>query len=110
MNAPPNTVIILAGVPYQLRWDKRAMFRADEIGLFAKRAKPGLGLALGAKYVWAMLPDAGREKHPTPEDVAAVLPPLAEAWEIVNNAVAAGRETSEKNGRGSTNGPSPASS
>lgn len=109
MQAPPNTVLILAGVPCQLRWDKRALFRADEVGLFTKR-EPGLGLATGAKYVWAMMPDAAREKHPTPEDVAAIMPPLPEVWEAINNAIAAGRDVFEKNVLGSTSGPSPASS
>ncbi len=109
MQAPANTVLILDGTPYQLRWDKRAMFRADEVGLFSKR-EPGLGLATGAKYVWAMMPDAGRSKLKTPEDVANAMPPLSEVWEAINNAIAAGSDVFEKNVLGSTSGLLPASS
>lgn len=109
MNAP-NTVLILRGEPYQLRWDKGAMFRADELGVFGK-SKPGIGLAKAAKYVCAMLPKEGREKYPEPQDVAAVLPPLAEVWPIVNSAIEAAGETCDpKNVIGSTNGRSPSSS
>lgn len=110
MNAPPNTVLILDGHPYQLRWDKAAMFRADEIGLF-DRKKPGIGLAQAAKYVWAMLPAAGRERHATPEAVAVAMPPLVEVQAAIGATLEAGREaTSEKNVFGSTSGPLPASS
>lgn len=110
VKVPPNTVVILGGQPYQLRWDKAAMFRADEIGLFEKR-KPGIGLAGAAKYVWCMIPAEGRERFAAPVDVATVLPPLAEAWETITNAIDAGKEgTSAKNVFGSTSGPLPASS
>lgn len=110
MDAPPNTVLVLEGTPYQLRWDKAAMFRADELGLFERR-RPGIGLALMAKYVHAMLPDAGRERYATPQAVAVALPPLAEVQGVVENALDAGKEaTSAKNVFGSTNGRLPASS
>ncbi len=110
MNAPPNTVVVLDGTPYQLRWDKAAMFRADEIGLF-DRKRPGIGLAQAAKYVFAMLPAAARERYTTPEAVAVVMPPLVEVHATISAALEAGREaTSEKNVFGSTSGPLPASS
>lgn len=112
MNAPPNTVVILAGTPYALKWDKGAMYRADELGLFDRR-KPGLGIAAAAKYLWAMAPAACRERFPTPLEVAEALPPMEElpaVWEAINNAVAAGREGDEKKAGGSTSGRLPASS
>lgn len=111
VKAPPNTVVVLGGTPYQLRWDKGAMFRADEIGLFEKR-KPGIGIAAGAKYIWAMGPASLRETYATPEAVAEAFPDggLRELWEAINNAVAAAKETTPKNGNGSTSGLSPASS
>lgn len=109
LKAPPNTVVILGGTPYRLSWDKGAMYLADELGLFEKR-KPGLGLAVGAKYVWAMAPEAAREKYPTPKAIAEVLGELSEVWDAINNAVALAKDTGPKNASGSTNGPSPASS
>jgi len=110
VNAPPNTVVVLDGTPYQLRWDKAAMFRADEIGLFGKHL-PGVGLARAAKYVWAMLPETGRTKYAQPVHVAEALPPLAEVWPTINNAIkVAGPGAEPKNVVGSTSGPSPASS
>lgn len=110
VKAPPNTVIILTGHPYKLTWDKAAMFRADEIGVYEKR-KPGIGLALMAKYVWAMLPDAGRERFAIPQEVAVAMPSLREVQDIVENAMDAGKEaTDPKNVFGSTNGRKPSSS
>jgi hypothetical protein len=79
----PQAVIILGGSePCQLRWDKAAMFRADECGVFTTK---GVGFAKAAKYVWAMLP--------------------------INAAIkAAGEGMSPKNVYGSTSGRSPSSS
>lgn len=112
MNAPPNTVVILAGTPYALKWDKGAMYRADELGLF-DRKKMGLGIAAAAKYLWAMAPAACRERFASPVEVAEALPSLAEMpaiWDTINNAVNSGREGDEKKAAGSTSGPLPASS
>lgn len=110
VKVPPNTVLILGGTPYKLVWDKAAMFRADEIGVFGKR-RPGIGLAQAAKYVWCMLPAGGREALQSPEEVAVALPALTEVWVAVNNAIAAGGEaTDPKNVVGSTSGRSRASS
>lgn len=106
-----NVVVILGGTPYALKWDKGAMYRADELGLFEKR-KPGIGLAAAAKYVWCMAPAALRERCAGPEQVAELLDvaALRDVWDAINNAVSASRDVPEKNGNGSTNGPSPASS
>ena len=112
MQAPANTVVILGGVPYQLRWDKGAMFRADSLGLFDAN-KPGIGFAAAIKYVWCMAPAALRDKYATPEALADVFPDapeIGEIWQAINNAVEAGKGGSEKNGAGSTSGPLPASS
>ncbi len=110
VKVPPNTVIILGSKPYKLTWDKAAMFRADEIGVYEKR-KPGIGLALTAKYVWAMLPDEGRDQFATPQAVAVAMPPLREVNAIASNAIEAGKEaTDPKNVFGSTNGRKPSSS
>lgn len=104
-----STTIKLAGKPYVLKWDKGAMFDADEVGVYT--GKQGAGLAMAAKYVWAMLPPAGRKAYPTPRDVFKDLPPLAEAWPIINAALDAGHEdTDPKNVFGSTSGRSRASS
>ncbi len=112
MNAAPNTTVLLAGSPYALRWDKGAMFRADELGLF-ERKRPGIGLASAAKYVWCMGPAALRDRFVTPEAVAEAFPPfneLAGVWSAINAAVAASKEDGEKKDAGSTNGHLPASS
>lgn len=112
MKAGPNTTVILGGIPFGLRWDKGAMFRADDLGLFERR-KPGIGLAAAAKYVWCMGPAGLRERYATPEAVAEAFPKLTqlgEIWEAINAAVALSKEDGEKNGDGSTSGPSPASS
>lgn len=112
MNAAPNTTVILAAMPYGLRWDKGAMFRADELGLF-ERKRPGIGLAAAAKYVWCMGPSALRDSFTTPEAVAEAFPPLSELgtiWSAINAAVAASKEDGEKKDAGSTSGRSPASS
>jgi hypothetical protein len=106
----PQAVIILGGSePCQLRWDKAAMFRADECGVFTTK---GVGFAKAAKYVWAMLPDTQRvSAFPTPEAVATALPPLDEVWPAINAAIkAAGEGMSPKNVYGSTSGRSPSSS
>jgi hypothetical protein len=101
--------IKLEAETYLLRWDKGAMFRADDCGLWS--GKQGLGFAAAAKYLWSMLPSTGRSRYPTPEDVARVMPPLNEAWPVINSAVAAGGEgTDPKNVFGSTSGPSQSSS
>ncbi len=103
------TEIKIAGDVYQLRWDKGAMFRADECGLWS--GKEGLGFAAAAKYLWSMLPAAGRNKYRTPEDVARDMPALNDVWPIINQAVAAGGESTDpKNVFGSTSSPSPSSS
>ena len=112
MQAPANTTVILAGTPYGLKWDKGAMFRADDIGLFERR-RPGIGLAAGAKYVWCMGPAALREKFTTPEAVGEAFPDVSdigEIWQAINNAVAASKGANEKKDVGSTSGPLPASS
>lgn len=112
MEAPPNTTVVLDGVPYGLRWNKGSMYRADELGLF-ERKRPGIGLAAAAKYVWCMGPAAIRERFVTPEAVAEVFPPLSELgsiWSAINAAVALSKEDGEKKDAGSTSGRSPASS
>jgi hypothetical protein len=104
-----STTVTLGGESYVLRWDKGAMFDADEAGVWS--GKPGIGLASAAKYVWAMLPPGGRQKFPTPRDVFKALGPITEVWPAINNAIAAGGEdTDPKKVYGSMNGPSPASS
>lgn len=108
MSGAANTVLVLEGVPYPLRWDKGAMFHADDIGLFDRR-RPGMGLAAAAKYVWCMLPASAQLKYADPKAVAVVLPPLKDAWDVINNAIAAGADVA-KNVVGSTSGHSPASS
>ena len=102
-----TTEVKLAGISYQLRWNKGAMFRADEFGVW-DRKKPGAGFAKAAKYICAMIPDEGREKYPTPEAVAQVMPSLTESWDAINAAIeGAGPEMDSKNVVGSTSGPSP---
>lgn len=112
MQASPNTTVILDGVPYGLRWDKGALFRADEMGLFDRR-KAGIGVAAAAKYVWAMGPVALRERFATPENVAEAFPEVSEMtgiWSAINAAVELSRSSDPKKNGGLTNGPSPASS
>lgn len=105
-----SATVIISGEIVPLRWDKGAMFRADELGLFDKR-KPGIGLAAGAKYIWVMAPEAIRERFATPSALAEVMPPLKDAWAAINQAVDEGKDrTDAKNVFGSTSGHSPASS
>jgi hypothetical protein len=106
----PQAVVILGGSePCQLIWDKAAIYRADEAGVFTTK---GIGFARAAKYVWAMLPAAQRAStFPTPEAVAEALPPLDKVWPAIDAAIKAGGEgVAPKNVFGSTSGPSPSSS
>lgn len=106
---PASPVLVLpAAGTIRLTWDKLAMFRADECGAFATR---GTGFARAAKYLWAMLPPPVQAYYPTPESVAAVLPPVREVNAAIDAAIkAAGEGMSPKNVFGSTSGPSPSSS
>jgi hypothetical protein len=104
-----STTIKLAGSPFVLKWDKGAMYDADEVGVYS--GKQGAGLAMAAKYVWAMLPPAGRKLYPTPRDVFSALPPLSEVWPVITAALDAGeKDTDLKNVFGSTSGRGRASS
>lgn len=108
MNA--NTVIILAGAPCQLVYDKLAIYRADEVGAWGEPVG-SVGFARAAKFVWAMLPHDLHDRYRNPQTVAAVLPPLNQVWPIINAAMAAaGEEMDPKNVFGSTNGRTPSSS
>lgn len=108
-NPRVSTTVVLGGEPYVLRWDKGAMFDADEVGLWS--GKPSAGPAHWAKYLWAMLPPAGRLKFPTPRDVFRAMPPIAEVVPIINAALEQADESVDpKKVYGSTSGPSPASS
>lgn len=94
--------------PCVLVWNKSAMFRADECGLFSTK---GIGFAKAAKYVWSMLPDTLRKKYSGPEDVAEVMPSIAECSSAIDAAISeAGEGMTAKNVFGSTSGRSPASS
>lgn len=105
-----NPVLLLGGKPHKLTWDRGAMFLADELGVFSS-AKPGLGLARAAKYVFVMLTDEARDRFGTPRELAKHLPPLSETWPAINAAIiAGGPETNPKNVVGSTSGPSQSSS
>ena len=104
-----SNTIKLGAESYQLTWDKGAMFRADECGVWS--GKRGLGIASACKYLWAMIPADGRRRYESPEDLAKDLPPLNEAWPAINAAIAAGKEdTNPKKVFGSTSGPSQSSS
>lgn len=105
-NSP--TITLNGAEPCTLIWNKGAMFRADECGVFTTK---GLGFARAAKYVWAMLPDSHRRLFPSPEAVAEVLPPVTTVSPVIDAAIAAaGEDMSAKNVFGSMSGPSPASS
>lgn len=95
--------ITLQGIgPVPLAWDKGAMFRADDCGLYETK---GIGFARACKYVWCMAPDSVRRAYPAPEALAKVMPPLAEVWVAVNGVIAAaGEEMSPKNVFGSASG------
>jgi hypothetical protein len=105
-----DPVIQLKGVPYRLRYDKRAMFRADELGLFGDGQSHGLGLARGAKFIFALLPHEAHAKYKTPEDVAEDMPELVEAWSAIVAAMEEAKSSSEKKAAGSMSGPSQSSS
>lgn len=112
--APPakpsgSTRLTLAsGETLDLVWDKAAMCRADDCGLFATK---GVGFARAVKYVWSMLPAAARGRFPSHEDLANALPPVAEIGPVVDAAIAAaGEGMSAKNVFGSTSGRLPSSS
>lgn len=101
-----DPVILLAGVPYRLKWNRRAMFRADALGgCYSDSQEGSIGLARCAKLILAMLPDEGRAKFRTAEDVVDAMPSLVESWEVVAAALKAG-EADQKNVLGSTTGPS----
>jgi hypothetical protein len=117
MSENKSTEITLGGTAYVLTWDKGAMYDADEVGVWAGKVQGGIGLAQAAKYVWAMLPPAGRAAYPTPRDVARVLPPLVEVWPAINNALNGSTEDTRPGNvvgtvapRGSMSGPSRSSS
>lgn len=107
--AKPAPPLELAGLgPVPLAWDKAAMFRADEAGVFTTK---GIGFAKAVKYAWCMVPDKVRAAYPTPEALADIVPPVTAIWASVNPAiVAAGEGMSPKNVFGSTSGRSPSSS
>jgi hypothetical protein len=117
MSDNKSTEITLGGTAYVLTWDKGAMYDADEVGVWAGKVQGGIGLAQAAKYVWAMLPPAGRAAYPTPRDVARVLPPLVDVWPAINNALNNATEDTRPGNvvgtvagvNGSTSGPSPSS-
>lgn len=99
-----DNVILLAGLPYRLKWDRSAMFYADEVGAFAPGSR---GFSRACKMVWAMMPEEGRAKYPKPSDVANVLPPLTEANAKISAAYEiAGESMDPKKVFGSTTGPS----
>lgn len=106
---PVMPVLQLAGGdPVELKWDKIAMFRADEAGVFTTK---GIGFARAAKYVWAMLPEAERLRYPSPEAVAEAIPELTKVWAAIDAAIkASGEGMSPKNVYGSTSGRTPSSS
>lgn len=102
--------VTLAGhnSPVTLVWDKAAMFRADELGVFTTK---GIGFARAIKYVWCMLPDTVRTQYATPVDLAKDMPPLLNAWDAINSAISqSGEEMSPKNVYGLTSGRSQSSS
>ncbi len=82
-----NTVQ-LDGKLLPIRWDRVALFRADEIGLPELLASGKLGFSTLCKRVWVMLDDDGRKRFPSPEKVAAAMPMsyAANAWEVVLRA------------------------
>lgn len=101
--------ITLDGKDYELRWNRGAVFRADELGIY--NSSKSVGLADGAKYVFAMLPEDARRAYPTPAAVFEVLPALPETWAAINAALKAGAEdTDPKKLFGSTNSRSRSSS
>ena len=103
------TEIKIAGESYRLIWDKGAMFRADECGVWS--GKTGLGFATAAKYLWSMLSATGRQRYASPEDLARDMPTLDIVWPLINTAITAGGESTDpKNVFGSTSGPSQSSS
>lgn len=107
--APKSALITLQGCEAcTLVWDKLAMYRADECGVFTTK---GTGFARAAKYVWAMLPTEMRVRFASPEQVAGALPPLIGVWPAIEAAInAAGEGMSPKNVFGSPSGLSPSSS
>lgn len=106
---PVPRPLLLAGLgPVPLAWDKAAMFRADEAGVFTTK---GIGFARAVKYAWCLVPDSVRAAYPTPEALAQVVPEVTAIWAAVNAAIgSAGEEMSPKNVFGSTSGRSPSSS
>lgn len=105
-----SATVQLGGAPYVLRWDKGAIFRADELGVWGTQDN-GMGFSRAAKYLFAMLPDAARRKYTSPERIAEVMPPLVEVLPAINAAIAAaGEDVDPKKLVGSTNGLSPESS
>ncbi len=102
-----DPVLILAKLPCRLKWDKAAMFRADQAGLFDGNDESVLGFARACKYVWAMLPPDRRNAFKDPESIAPHLPALIEVRKHINNALAlAGEEMDPKNVVGLMSGPS----
>lgn len=94
--------------PVPLKWDKAAIFRADEIGVFTTK---GIGFARAVKYAWCMAPESVRRAYPTPEQLAEIVPSVVEIWAVVDPVIAsAAEEMSPKNVFGSASGPSPSSS
>lgn len=102
-------LIQLAGAePCALVWNRAAMFRADECGVFSGKS---IGFAKAAKYIWAMLPASHRVQFPTPEAVAEAMPTVEEVNALIDAAIsAAGEDMSPKKVFGSMSGPSRASS
>lgn len=110
MSPPTDTVLVIGGSPYKLTWDKAAMFRAEDAGVF-DRSHDGVGFAKAVKYVWSMGPQGLRDKYASPEQLAYDIPPIAEVWPKIQKAIDdAGDALSPKNVIGSMNGPSPSSS
>ena len=102
--------ITVQGQEYALAWNKRSVFLADRWGLYSREIK-SIGIYETAVYVWAMLPNSGRQRYPEPVDLFEHLPPLNEIMPIINAALAESKEDANpKNVFGSTSGPLPASS
>lgn len=100
-----DAVIVIASQPYRLRWDRAAMYRADEAGAYAESTVNGLGFSQAAKLLWAMLPDDARKAYPAPQALAQVMPPVADVWAVIVTAQElAGEGMDPKKLFGSTNG------
>lgn len=105
---PSDTVLIINKEPVKLTWTKRAMYYAEEVGIYTGSMGSGFGKAV--KYVWAMGPDSLRGKFPTPADLAEHVPAMSVVWPKIKLAIdQAGEGMEPKNVFGSVNGPLPSS-